>query len=112
VHYPSSKTAESTLAKEFGHLDFKDLATLPKHGGNAVIDSGHVLWHGFRLPYVRTRHFRLEEKEPVFHDSMRINLTLDRHSLVLYMRWRPGQKGEVEGARPLLDSLTIKGKAD
>ena len=108
MHYPSDEKAESTLSREFGRLDFKDLATLPKHGGKAVIDSGHVLWHGFRLPFVRTRHFRLQDKEPVFHDSIRINLTMKRHSLVLYLRWRPGQKGEVAGARPLLDSLTQK----
>ncbi|MDF1838854.1 MAG: hypothetical protein P1V35_13370 [Planctomycetota bacterium] len=108
VHYPSSEKAESTLSKEFGRLDFKDLSTLPKSGGSAVVDSGHVLWHGYRLPFVRTRHFRMENNEPVFHDSMRINLTMDRHSLVLYLRWRPGQLGEADGARPWLDSLTVK----
>ncbi len=112
VHYPSSEKAEETLSNEFGRLHFKDLATLPKHGGKAVVDSGHVVWHGFRLPYVRTRHFRKQDKEPVFHDSMRINLTMDRHALVLYMRWRPGQLGHAEEARPMLDSLSIKPKDD
>jgi hypothetical protein len=107
VHYPGVKSAEKILAKEFGYLDFKDLSTLPKHGGSAVVDSGHVSWNGFRLPFVRMRHFRMDDKTPVFHDSMRINMTRERHALVLYLRWRPGQLAEVETARPLLDSWTL-----
>lgn len=107
VHYPARSKAESTLAKEFGRLNFKDLSTLPKEGGSAVMDSGHVVWNGFRLPFVRTRHFRMEEKEPIFHDSMRINLTREQHSLVLYLRWRPGQLGGVDSVRPLLASWAL-----
>ncbi len=107
VHYPAQSKAESTLAREFGRLNFKDLSTIPKEGGSTVMDSGHLVWNGFRLPFVRTRHFRMEEKEPIFHDSMRINLTRKRHSLVLYLRWRPGQLGDVEMARPLLASWAL-----
>ncbi|MFT5197770.1 MAG: hypothetical protein ACI87O_000412 [Planctomycetota bacterium] len=107
VHYPGSKSAARILAKEFGYLDFKDLSTLPKHGGGTVVDSGHVSWNGFRLPFVRMRHFRMDDKTPVFHDSMRINMTRERHALVLYLRWRQGQLAEVETARPLLDSWTL-----
>ncbi|MCA9000537.1 MAG: hypothetical protein KDB61_01345 [Planctomycetes bacterium] len=103
VHWPSSKAAEGILASEFGRLNFKDLSTLPPSGGSAVIDSGFTEWKGYRLPYVRTRHFRKEDKVPVFHESMRINLTRGRHSLVLYLRWRPGQKASIETAQPLLD---------
>ncbi len=107
IHYPSQSKAESTLAGEFGRLSFKDLSTIPKEGGSTVVDSGHVLWCGFRLPFVRTRHFRMEDEKPVFHDSMRINLTRDRHSLVLYVRWRPGQLGSKEAVAPLLAGWSV-----
>ncbi|MBL4770517.1 MAG: hypothetical protein JKY61_05125 [Planctomycetes bacterium] len=104
VHYPSKDQAEKILAREFGHLSFKDLSTISKKGGSAVVDSGHTIWNGFRVPYVRTRHFRVVEEKHVFHDSLRINLTIRNHALVLYLRWHPGHKADVSLARPFLDS--------
>jgi len=104
VHYPKS-SAEATLAKEFGALQFQDLSQIPETGGSTPMDTGYIAWNGYKLPFVRIRYFRKQGSETSFHDVVRINMTRGTDAIVLYARWHPGQLGNIETLEPILAAL-------
>lgn len=106
VRYPAS-SAEGVLSEQFARIQFQDLSQISERGGVSAIDTGHLLWNGYRLPWVRTRHFRKEDGKAVFHDSIRVNLTRGRQAIVLYARWRPGQKGDSEVLQEVVRAVRL-----
>jgi len=110
--YPREK-AEKVLAAQFARVHFRDLRRLSREGDAVTVDSGQVDWGVYDADYVRTRHFKLEddwstedgqpggEERRVFHDQMRVNLSLGSECCVLYLRWPrglPGSKQRLEEA--------------
>ncbi|MEZ6004145.1 MAG: hypothetical protein R3F33_08150 [Planctomycetota bacterium] len=104
MHYPVSGF-ESLVSSEFQNVDFKDFSTLPPGGGDSAVDTGYHVWHGYRLPWVRTRHFHKDGDKPTYHESIRINMTRGTFPLVLYARWRPLQEASIDSLLPMLDAL-------
>ena len=107
VRYPES-SAEAVLKKQFGRISFEDLSQISEKGGETAMDTGHLVWAGYRLPWVRTRFFRKVDGEATFHDSLRVNLTRGRHALVLYARWRVGQQGDPAQLQEALHFLRLR----
>ena len=106
VRYPKSQ-AESVLDRQFARVSFQDLSQISEQGGETALDNGYVVWGGYRLPFVRTRHFRKEDGKPVFHDSIRVNMTRGQTAIVLYARWKPGAMGQIEPVEAILDRLKL-----
>lgn len=109
----SREKGEKVLAAQFVQVRFRDLRRLSREGDAVTVDSGHVAWGVYDANYVRTRHFKLEEdwitedgqpggeERRMFHDSMRVNLSLGSECCVLYLAWprgMPGSKQRLEQA--------------
>lgn len=109
VWYPSGR-ARSVLARQFGSLSFGDIGQLGEQGGEVLVESGEVEWHGYGVPFRRTREFRRIDGEPGFEDRVRVNLTRGREACVLFLRWRRGAAGSGDAVREALAGLAPRGE--
>ena len=101
--------APRRLAKKLFERYFRDLPQrgvddLGEEGGNVVIESGSLDWHGLDADFVRQRKFEKREGALTFTDTLRVNLTRDR-ACMLIASWPPGSEGSVGALRAVLEAL-------
>ena len=98
----SRKRGEGVLERQFAEVRFRDLKHVEGEETEAPVDSGHLDWGPYEAPYVRVRNFRREHGRAVFHDTLRVNLSIGKVPCVLYLRWPRGLPGSVEWAEKVL----------
>ena len=110
AHYPAGRT-KATVTQLFGSLRFRGIGEIGGQGGEMPIDSGHLDWFGYEAAYVHLRHFEKVAGEPRFHDTVRVNLTLDERATILHVRWARGQAGSLEPVKALLATYAPRAPA-
>ena len=120
----SREQGEHVLAEQFARVRFRDLSRLSREGDAVTVDSGQVDWGVYEADYVRTRHFKIEEdwstedglpggeERRMFHDSMRVNLSLGSECCVLYLRWPRGLPGSKQRLEEVLAAFRPRAELD
>lgn len=120
----SREQGERVLAAQFAQVRFRDLRRLSREGDAVTVDSGQLDWGIYEADFVRTRHFKIEEdwstqdgqpggeKRRMFHDSMRVNLSLGSECCVLYLRWPRGLPGSKQRLEEVLAAFRPRAELD
>ena len=99
----SVESSKSVLTRHFSHVRFRDIHELKGEDGEFPMDSDHLRWGEYEAAYALVRNFEKVDGVPTFHDTARVNLTLDRQATVLYVRWPSGHPGSREHVERVLE---------